>query len=134
MHSPNDPIVRAVTRDPNVLARFWASVDRAESGDDCWRWRGEPNRDRHPVFRVKHHAVSVSRVAWFAATGEFPLGGRMRHTCENISCVRPEHLVWELGRMSDRVLRTRSDGYVSVAGISSAVRPNADDARYRRAS
>jgi hypothetical protein len=131
----HDVIVRAVTQSPDALARFWASVGNRESGGDaCWTWSSQPNRGRHPVFRVKHHAVSATRVAWFAATGEFPLGGRMRHTCENILCVRPEHLVWELGRMGERMLRTRSEGYVSVAGISSAVARNADDVWERRAS
>jgi hypothetical protein len=133
MRSPNHLIVRAATRDPQVLARFWAAVDRPESGEACWEWRPQTARDRHPVFRVKHYAVSAARLAWFAATGEFPLGGRMRHTCENISCVRPEHLEWELGMMTERVLRAASDGYLPAPTVRSGLRSPDGETLLRRA-
>jgi hypothetical protein len=133
MRSPNHTIVRAVTRDPQVLARFWASVDRAEGDDACWEWRHWPTPNRYPVFRVKHYAVSAARLAWFAATGEFPLAGRIRHTCANILCVRPEHLEWELGMMGERQLRANSNGYGSVAGVQRGVR-GAEEEDLRRAS
>ena len=133
MHSHDDPIVRTVMRNPCIIARFRASVIRGQAGSDCWSIRGQSDRV-HPVVRVKHQAVSAARVAWFAATGEFPIGGRMRHTCENSSCVHPDHLVWELGAICERVLHRSSGGYVSLAGISTAIRPAAIRETYRRAS
>ena len=95
-----------------------------------------PNADLADLhtFRVRSHSVSTARVAWFAATGEFPLRGRIRHTCGSVSCVRSQHLVWELGRTSERELLATSDGYVSVACIGGASLPNAIGAEYRRAS
>ena len=132
MRSPNDAIVRAVTRDPQMLARFWSSVERGTSADDCWEWQGQP-ACRHPVFRVKHRAVSAARLAWFTATGEFPLAGRIRHTCGNIACVRPEHLEWELGRAGERLLRASSDGYVAVTAVRRGAR-GPDEETLRRAS
>lgn len=132
MRSPNHAIVRAVTNDPRTLARFWASVERVEGAEDCWEWR-ERSSGRHPVFRVKHHAVSAARIAWFVATGEFPLAGRVRHTCQNISCVRPEHLEWELGMMGERRLLASSNGYVSVAALRSSARTPDEQMLLRRA-
>lgn len=132
MRSPNHPIVRAVTNDAKTLARFWASVERGEGAEDCWEWR-ERAPGRHPVFRVKHHAVSAARIAWFVATGEFPLAGRVRHTCQNISCVRPEHLEWELGMMGERRLLASSNGYVSVAALRSGARTPDEQMLLRRA-
>jgi hypothetical protein len=134
MRSPNDLIVRAATRDPNVLARFWASVERGASAEDCWECRDGRTYGRHPVFRMKHRAISAARLAWFAATGEFPLGGRIRHTCQNIACVRPDHLEWEVGRRTAQMLRAHSDGYVPVPAAGSATPGSYDDVRYRRAS
>ena len=135
MPGANQAIVRAIMHDPQVLARFWMSVDRSESADGCWVWRDKPScRYGYSVFRVRSHSVSTARVAWFAATGEFPLRGRIRHTCGSVSCVRPQHLVWELGRTSERELLATSDGYVSVACIGGASLPNAIGAEYRRAS
>jgi hypothetical protein len=118
MFSTHHPIVRAAARDPEVLVRFWASVDRSAADDACWEWRGRRNEHR-PIFTVKYSSVMAARFAWFAATGEFPVGGKVRHTCENGDCVRPEHLEWELGRRTERMLRARSDGYVCQAGIRS---------------
>jgi hypothetical protein len=125
-------IVRAATNDPQILVRFWASVARSESPEDCWEWQ-DGALGRHPVFRVKHRAVSVARLAWFAATGEFPLGGRMRHTCENIRCVRPEHLEWQVGRRTEHMLHASCGGYVPVAAIRSGVQSPDDATLYRRA-
>jgi hypothetical protein len=133
MRSVNQLILRAATRDPQVLARFWASVDRSESAEACWEWQPRTAPGRHPVFRVKHYAVSAARLAWFAATGEFPLAGRMRHTCQNISCVRPDHLEWELGMMSQEMLRATSDGYVPLPAVRSGLRSPDAEALYRRA-
>jgi hypothetical protein len=134
MRSPNDPIVRAAARDPNVLARFWASVDRGISAADCWECRDGRRQRSHPVFRVRHRAISAARLAWFAATGEFPLGGRIRHTCENTSCVRPDHLEWEVGRRSAQMLRAQTDGYVQVVAAGSVTPATYEDGLWRRAS
>jgi hypothetical protein len=116
MFTTHHPIVRAATRDPQVVVRFWASVERLQAADACWEWNGRRGGDRRPVFTVKYTSVAPARFAWFAATGQFPIGGKLRHTCENADCVRPEHLAWELGRRTERMLRARSDGYVSYSG------------------
>ena len=116
MFTTQHPIVRAAARDPQIIARFWASVDRAAHPGACWKWAGRRVDDR-PIFAVKYTSAAAARVAWFAATGQFPVGGKLRHSCDNADCVRPEHLTWELGRRTERMLRARSDGYVSQTGI-----------------
>jgi hypothetical protein len=133
MFTKQHPIVRAAARDPQVIARFWASVDRSPAADACWKWLGR-RIDGRPVFAVKYTAVVAARVAWFAATGEFPVGGKLRHSCDNADCVRPEHLSWQLSERTERMMRARADGYVSPARIW-AVGRDADEARWlRRAS
>jgi hypothetical protein len=127
------PIVRAADRDPRVLSRFWESVERREPAHACWEWRGRRGGGDLPIFTVKYHSVSAARFAWFTATGDFPVGGKLRHTCENRDCVRPEHLLWEVGRRTERMLRAKSDGYVPVAAAGRVAGPEAD-ASLRRAS
>jgi hypothetical protein len=132
MRSPDDPIVRATARDPRILARFWTSVDRGDqSTEACWEWQGPEGYGAYPLFRVKHRAVSAARVAWFTATGEFPLSGRLRRTCQNPRCVRPEHMEWELGRRTEHMLQAMCGSYVPVATVRSVATGN--DTRLRRA-
>ena len=135
MRRADNTAARAVIRDPAILTRFWASVDRTSLEDGCWEWRDTPScRYGYSVFRVRNHSVSVARVAWFAATGEFPFGGRIRHSCGNVACVRPQHLVWELGMMAERALVATANGYASLAGTGTAGRPTLDISPYLRAS
>jgi hypothetical protein len=130
--SAEHPIVRAATRDPRIVARFWTFVERDDSADACWEWRGRRSGGDHPIFVIKSHSVSAARVAWFAATGEFPLGGRLRRTCQNAACIRPEHLAWDLGIQSERMIRSESDGYVSVPAVADRARDYGGDETLRR--
>jgi hypothetical protein len=41
----------------------------------------------------------------------------MRRTCQNLGCVRPDHLEWELGLMTEQMLRSQSEGYVSMSVV-----------------
>jgi hypothetical protein len=129
----NHPIVRAAERDPRVTERFWASVDRAPAADACWQWIGRRCGDRRPIFAVRHNSVVAGRFAWFVATGEFPVGGKLRHTCDNADCVRPEHLSWELGRRTERMMRARSDGYLPQSGTWRVGRDGEGERWLRRA-
>jgi hypothetical protein len=135
MPGAHHAIIHAIMHDPRVLERFWMSVDRDHSGEECWLWRDKPSsQGGYSVFRVRSHSVSIARVAWYASTGEFPLRGRIRHSCGNTACVRPQHLLWELGQIGQRALSATSDGYASVAPVRSASLPDALTPEYQRAS
>lgn len=76
--------------------RFWAKVSRQDDG--CWLWTGarKPNGygfiadDAQPGRMPK--TLSVHRVSYEWANGEIPEGMQIHHTCENKSCVNPDHL------------------------------------------
>ena len=110
------------------------AVDRGSSAEECWEWQGPRGFDTYPVFRVKYSSISAARLAWFAATGELPFGGRLRHSCENVRCVRPEHMQWELGQRTECLLRAASEDYVRVAAVRSILRDREADVPLRRAS
>ena len=109
-------VVCALEGDPGVLERFWAQVARDDSADGCWEWQGRRSRhDGRPLFCVRDWAITPLRIAWFAATGEVPSVGRVHQRCENLRCVRPEHLTWTLGRRTAQTLQALSDGYVELS-------------------
>ena len=112
-----DAVVRAVYEDGAILARFWAHVARDDSDAGCWEWQGRVKPRGYPMVFIGRHSIAASRVAWFTVTGELPMGGKLHHVCDNPCCVRPSHLAWAVGRRTQRVLDSLSDGYVRRAGV-----------------
>src|SRR5436305_6319104 len=112
-----DELIRtAIERNPRIVDRFWAYVERDESEEGCWLWRGPLRRHRSPAFSIGSRSVSPARVAWYAATGEVVHFGRLIQMCGNDLCVRPSHLGWSLSRIAERHVVARDDGYVGIPG------------------
>ena len=70
------------------IKRFWCFVDK-KTDNECWEWLG--NKDPHGYGRM--YKLRAHRISAFLAgkdISKFPL---VRHTCNNPSCVNPNHLV-----------------------------------------
>lgn len=103
MHSP-------LSKHPEkVLLRFWAKV---RITPHCWTWEAKSNINGYGAFQVGTGVKRLAhRFAYEIHHGEPPPAGLVvRHRCDNIKCVNPDHL--ELGthadNMRDKVLRGRS--------------------------
>jgi len=78
---------------------FWSKV---EYGPDCWIWNAAKNRKGYGQFRVDGKLWISHRLVWTLAHGEIPKGMHVLHTtCDNPSCVRPDHL--SIGTNQDNV-------------------------------
>ena len=75
------------------LKRFWPRVNR-DCASGCWEWTGP----RSPCGYGRLHWGGRVRLATHVALdlvgrGAPPRGKVVRHTCDNPSCVNPDHLI-----------------------------------------
>lgn len=71
--------------------RFWSKVDLTKP-DDCWPWAGSM-RHEYGEFWLDGHHVYAHRMAAALVFGELDDEAVVLHTCDNPSCVRPDHLL-----------------------------------------
>lgn len=84
--------------------RFWAKVDRS---GDCWEWTASVGTHGYGVFGVGKGTITAHRMSAKLA-GRDPSGLVVCHTCDNKTCVNPEHL-W-VGTQRDNLLDMRHKG------------------------
>lgn len=92
----------------NWIKHFWDKVEKTES---CWIWKGTVNRHGYGRVAVLHHtgAFVAHRVAYEICTGEILTPEQvLMHTCDNPSCVNPDHL--QPGTQADNMADMRSKG------------------------
>ena len=98
---------------PITIARFWSKVDVMFSEQECWEWRGSQKHNGYGTFRLPgptRQCVPAHRVAYSLVNGKIPTGLIVRHTCDNPSCVNPNHLLTgtHQDNADDKVARGRS--------------------------
>lgn len=71
-------------------ATLWDNVRRSRG---CWPWTGPVDYEGTPYLRVDGRRVPVHRYVWrHLMRRELAPGERLKRTCANRLCVRPEHL------------------------------------------
>jgi hypothetical protein len=130
MRKTPNTIVRVLQNDDGIIERFWSRVAQDPAPAGCWEWSGGVKGGRYPTFFIGNHSIAAARVAWFIATGELPIGGRLLHVCENDRCVRPTHLIWAIGWRTNRTRIAREEGYVvAPVALAASASPDAVEAR-----
>ena len=83
----------------NKVSQFWDLVDITES---CWRWRGRTNIFGYGVFFNGGKQVIAHRAVLNVIKGETPRNVKFRHSCGNVSCLNPDHLIRITKKIKER--------------------------------
>jgi hypothetical protein len=90
----------------NIISRFWTKVNKTDS---CWLWTANTCRDGYGNITANKIQYKAHRYSLMIHGVVVPKGSIVMHTCDNPSCVRPEHLKVgsQLDNMKDKVNKNR---------------------------
>jgi len=81
---------------------------RVEKGVDCWLWKGAHNSCGRGTVTIQDKSYVAARVMYKLHYEIDPGLLKVCHTCDNPSCVNPEHL-W-LGSQADNMADCKKKG------------------------
>jgi hypothetical protein len=71
--------------------RYWAKVNKTDPSG-CWMWSGLKSKEGYGRFYFERRRFFAHRISWFWHFGAIPDEVLICHTCDQPSCVRPDHL------------------------------------------
>ena len=85
---------------------------RTDKIGDCFEWRGKRTRRGYGRIMINAKELYAHRVMMAVKTGsEIPLGMCVLHSCDNPSCINPEHLRIGTHKENSEDMIKRGRGY-----------------------
>jgi len=99
-------------KNSNVIDRFWNKVNKTDS---CWLWTANTCRNGYGNINVNGVQTKAHRFSLIIHGVAVPNGAIVRHSCDNPSCVRPDHLMVgsQQDNMTDKVNKDRQHKILS---------------------
>lgn len=95
---------------------FWARVSKTAT---CWNWNGPKNPRGDGQLGVDGVTKLAHRVSYEMAYGPIPAGIVVTRTCDNYSCVKPQHLKAATKKQSAEDRRSlRKDSTSGIRGVT----------------
>ncbi len=109
-----------------IKSRFESYIYYAIDG--CWYWIGHTNNHGYGIFTIKHKNLKASRVSYSIYKGDIPDKMNVLHTCDNRSCVNPDHLYigGQSENMRDMLSRNRWINKLTLEDVA-FIRSSNDD-------
>jgi hypothetical protein len=92
--------------DDIAIKRFWNNVDRKEE-NICWNWLGSKDDKGYGIFYYKNKNIRASRFSYLITVKNIKDKYFILHSCDNTSCVNPNHLRQgtHIENMADKKIR-----------------------------
>ncbi len=88
--------------------RFWSKVEKTK---ECWNWTAAKNPKGYGRYKVEGKCRSPHVLSFLNSGGVLLDKEEVCHTCDNPSCVRPDHLF--AGTRSDNMKDCAEKGRIS---------------------
>jgi len=73
-----------------------------ENEQACWIWNNSKDKNGYGYIKYQYKTNKAHRVSYILFKGDIPKGMFVCHTCDNPSCINPDHLF--IGSAKDNLM------------------------------
>lgn len=106
----------------DIVNRFWSKVSiPSDYVNECWEWQAGKDKDNYGYFHIrrgtKYRAHRFSYEYYFGAIPDKKL---ICHTCDNPSCVNPNHLFAGTNTDNLQDMSKKGRGTIGMTNVNAA--------------